>query len=853
VKYVYSVILLFCAALLIIPNIETPGQTILTTFLPGDETPGPAAFNQEQPAISRGGNQYLTVWTDYRSGGSPLIIVESGADIFAARLDASGELIDSTPILISMEAADQISPKIAWNGQNWLVAWLSQTPTQFFWSMEVQAVRVSPAGQVLDPTPISIYKYPSSSSAEFAIDSDGNNWVIVTRGTDADENDLLGVRVAPDGTVLDPDGVVLVPGTFSLTFNLDLAFAVDEYLLTYLLFGDVNGLRLETDLQLKDPAPFQITDASVSVESPRTASNGVDFFVAWREYNSGTQYGEARGTRISYDGQVLDPGGLAISGPMFIGANDPRVTWDGQNWLVTFKEFFFGDDPDDLRASRVTTSGQVIDFGGVSIEPVATAYNQPELTGAISGGTQIVWRDQQAGGSHPYDISTFSITQELTPTIPIVVSYSAPAQTQVDTAASGTGYMAVFRSTVSSEHRIMAHPLDPNGNALLPEPVQLDSGSYLASPAVAWNGSLYFVIWSDVGPGSLNDSKVYGQRINADGSLVDPVRFEIMEGFSADVASAGDLFLVVAIQQTFSPQIREPFGVRVQGSDGSILDPVPIDLGFSFARLPSVAGLGDRWLMSYQRNFTHDDPNAEIMANFIEMDGSTSGSFQVATSLNPFFYNPATGSDGIDSLVIWHDSGSDDIEGARVLGDGTVLPTFTIIGTAEVQKNPALVWDDTRYVALYQDLRNASFFLDERSDIFGTRLDAEGDILDPDGFPVYSSWIPEIDPAVSGANGVALLASAIFRDTAPYMSYRVGVDVMGEPLPTPTPTNTPTETALPSATPTSTATFTVSPSPTSTSTPTATQITDPSATPTPTEISPPGEERFLNYIPFVIR
>ena len=143
-------------------------------FLSGDEATAPAAFNQEQPSISRGGNQYLVAWADFRTGGSTLIADESSADVYAARLDTAGNLIDTTPIPLTLAAGDQTEPEVSWNGTNWLVIWLSQVPTQFFWSYQVQAVRVSPSGQVLDPAPIAVFTYSSSSGAEATVTSDGS-------------------------------------------------------------------------------------------------------------------------------------------------------------------------------------------------------------------------------------------------------------------------------------------------------------------------------------------------------------------------------------------------------------------------------------------------------------------------------------------------------------------------------------------------------------------------------------------------------------------------------------------------------------------------------------------------------
>src|SRR5262245_39291721 len=76
------------------------------TVLPGDVTAGPAAGRQETPEISRGASGYLTVWADNRSSligagpNGPYFGEGLGTmiDIYAARLDANGGLVDATPI-----------------------------------------------------------------------------------------------------------------------------------------------------------------------------------------------------------------------------------------------------------------------------------------------------------------------------------------------------------------------------------------------------------------------------------------------------------------------------------------------------------------------------------------------------------------------------------------------------------------------------------------------------------------------------------------------------------------------------------------------------------------------------------
>ena len=96
-----------------------PAQAVLPPrFLPGDSAISPAADNQMSPDIARGGDQFLAVWADNRASTSGE--VATGWDIYAMRLDAAGNPIDTVPIVISQGPGDQNGPKVVWNGQNWL-------------------------------------------------------------------------------------------------------------------------------------------------------------------------------------------------------------------------------------------------------------------------------------------------------------------------------------------------------------------------------------------------------------------------------------------------------------------------------------------------------------------------------------------------------------------------------------------------------------------------------------------------------------------------------------------------------------------------------------------------------------
>jgi hypothetical protein len=340
----------------------------------------------------------------------------------------------------------------------------------------------------------------------------------------------------------------------------------------------------------------------------------------------------------------------------------------------------------------------------------------------------------------------------------------------------------------------------------------------------AWNGSVYLVVWND--PAS---NQIFGRRLNSDGSFADSTPFAIMQGGEPGVAALGDTFLVIGTNAPQDPHFRFTFAARVQGSTGAVLDS-PIQLGNYFARNPDVAAFSNRWIVVWERHPSHDDPSSEIKANFVNPDGTASSAVTVRTDFYTvrFHDNPSVGSSGDTALVVWEDprvSNSDwNLYGRRVSSDGTLLDSntgFAVNTAPNNQMRAAVAWDGNQFVVAFEDQRANTFFLDPRTDIFATRVDASGQVLDPNGFAVMNSSTPEIFPDASGGNGQAILAASVYREAVPYAAYRIGLRVLGAGavLPTETPANTPTGTSP-------TATFTPAPLPTDTPAPTSMHVGD---------------------------
>jgi hypothetical protein len=416
-------------------------------------------------------------------------------DIYAARLDASGALIDSVPIVVAQDVYDQAFPRVAWNGQNWFVVFNAQRTKTYSTSIDVAGVRVSSAGQVLDTPPIVIKGAEYIDEYYPAVSSDGTNWVVLWMDQGA-YFQINAARVTNSGTILDPGGVPIYTPSFpDAPYSINLAFAQDEFLVTWqevasdAVSGEVRGMRITPALQRLDAVPFRINAYTPSdANRPNVASNGTGFFVVWGEERA---YGYFRlyGTRVTPAGQVADPRGIQITGDSGYTNFTPSVTWDGTMWVVAYnKSVNFSSD--DIFTTRVAANGRVRDRG-VAVKTTPFSESQPVVVGLAIGGARVFWTDVPAGGTWPQDIYGASISPTGVPGPDAPMALGAPRQIHGDVAAGGLGYLTAFVSEISGETRIMAQRLDAQGNALDAEPLRLAGGSpYLSNPSVAWNGSL---------------------------------------------------------------------------------------------------------------------------------------------------------------------------------------------------------------------------------------------------------------------------------------------------------------------------------------------------------------------------
>ncbi|MHC5056246.1 MAG: PKD domain-containing protein [Planctomycetota bacterium] len=129
-------------------------------------------------------------------------------------------------------------------------------------------------------------------------------------------------------------------------------------------------------------------------------------------------------------------------------------------------------------------------------------------------------------------------------------------------------------------------------------------------------------------------------------------------------------------------------------------------------------------------------------------------------------------------LVVWQDdSGSDiDIRAARVDAAGAVLGAgaFDVCTAAGVQSWPAVASDGTGFLVVWQDERSGT------AEVWGARVDSDGNVEETDGFQISSGTGAENYPDVGWTGSAYLVAWQDSRDLGTtdwdIFAARVGTD-----------------------------------------------------------------------------
>ena len=367
-------------------RVSTAGVVLDTAKIPLTEKIG----LQFAPRLAFDGTNYLAVWDWWAYGGS-------FTDIFGKRINPSGVVIDTNEIMISTQASHQDYPAAAFDGTNYLVVWDDDrnSPYQDTIFKDVYGIRVSQAGTILDPGALRIAGgnyhqiFPS-------IAFDGTNYLVVYDSGVLGIYDIYGVRVSPSGVILDTSKIPICVNDFIQRYSA-LAFDGANYLTLWQddrngsSNFDIYGARITPQGTVLDPAGLVISTAVTNQQYPALVFGDTDYFAVWQDSRNGSI--NIYGTRISPTGRVWDAEGIILA-PAGYNQNNPAVATNGMDYFVVWQENLGG--PFDICGVRVTQTGMVLDT--IPIIICSAPGNQESPTVAFDGTNYVViWQDCRVG------------------------------------------------------------------------------------------------------------------------------------------------------------------------------------------------------------------------------------------------------------------------------------------------------------------------------------------------------------------------------------------------------------------------------------------------------------------------
>ena len=459
---------------------------------------------QRSPRICALGSACFAVWEDCR-------ISPDSSDVYGARVDSAGVVLDRGGVLISGAASDQEAPAVGFNGSNLLAAWREGD------SRLVRGARINSSGVVLDPTGFDIFIGMAGSSG-VAVSSCSGWFLAGWSSLHVTNSDVLITLVSNGGAVHTPAG-----RTISMGLNDQQDYAVayngNEYAIVWseLVNGvfDIMGARVSRFGALLTPTPVNITSVYAGGQTqPAIAWNGSQYLLVWRggESYESTSW-DIRGWRLDSNLNKIGAQPTQIGIAMQEQAR-PCVASNDNNYLVVWEDSRNAVSPyyyTDLYGAIVNSNGTL----GSGITVVSLAYGDQRRPSVASDGSGYftVWQDYRAGYPLIYGARVNSSGQNQDSS-GIQMPATSYYQTMPDVCFGGGLYFVTW----SDWYNITGCRVTVGGVVMDAAGVTIDAGSKTkACPAAAWDGSEYRVVWEDYRSSYTGNSDIYYTTAGADG------------------------------------------------------------------------------------------------------------------------------------------------------------------------------------------------------------------------------------------------------------------------------------------------------------------------------------------------
>jgi hypothetical protein len=371
------------------------------------------------------------------------------------------------------------------DGRDFLVAWVD-TQRNRGNIAQLYATRMNAAGDVLDPLSIRI---PTISHEAYRVDVVflGDAYLVywsepspISRGFNA----LMGVRISSDGVVLDS-----VPRLLADRAEVNVRGAASNGNRTVIAYSTSSGSRMlvvDRNANVVDGPKAFVQDSGV--RSAIVASNGREFFVAWKS-------DRVYATRIDADGVP------ATSQPIILSSHTELydLASDGDSYVAIVSDRDAG-----VVAQHVSAAGELLERSAIPLQQVYPAF-------AFAGGSYLL----MDGNALQNTIFVRQLDRTGKP-----VGASAPLASGTSygaggsLASNGSDAAAFWTAWNATPQAFDARIIDGRTLALSNTTAITRSANAQTTPDAATSGRNMAIVWNE-------SNGTYAGRLTLDGQLLD--------------------------------------------------------------------------------------------------------------------------------------------------------------------------------------------------------------------------------------------------------------------------------------------------------------------------------------------